>query len=206
MKVLIINGSPHPKGNTGTAIEELTRTFSKLGVETEVIQAGGQDIRGCVACQSCIKNGKCIFDDIVNETARKFEAADGMIVASPVYYASPNATVLALMDRLFYSTSFDKRGKVGAAVTVARRAGTVASFDVLNKYFTISGMCVVGSQYWNNVFGQVSGDAEKDEEGLQTMRYLAANMTFIMKSIALGIKEYGLPPLEKRKWTHFIKR
>ena len=205
MKTLIINGSPHAKGNTGRAIEELVKTFAQEGVETEVLHVGNKQISGCVACMSCAKNGKCVFDDIVNEAARKFEQANGLVIASPVYYASPNGTMISFLDRLFYSAHFDKRDKVGAAVAVARRAGTVASFDVLNKYFSISGMPVVGSQYWNDVFGRGIGDAEGDAEGLQTMRTLARNMTFLMKAIALGKEKYGLPETEEHLWTHFIR-
>ena len=206
MKVLIINGSPHEKGNTGIAIEEAVKEFAKNGVETEVLHIGHKDIRGCVACGTCMKNGKCIFDDEVNQAAEKFAASDGLIVASPVYYASPNGTIISFLDRLFYSASFEKRDKVGAAVAVARRGGTVATYDVLNKYFTISGMPIAGSQYWNNVFGQTIGQAAEDAEGLQTMRVLADNMTFLMRCIALGKEKYGLPEREPEKaWTNFIR-
>ena len=206
MKVLIINGSPHEKGNTGIAVEEAVKQFAKNGVDTEVLHIGMNAVRGCVACMSCMKNGKCVFDDDVNKAAAKFEQADGLIVASPVYYASPNGTILSFLDRLFYSTHFDKRDKVGAAITVARRAGTVAAYEVLNKYFTIAGMPIAGSQYWNVVFGQKIGQASEDGEGLQTMRVLADNMTFLMKSIALGKEKYGLPAQEERVWTNFVKQ
>lgn len=203
MKVLLINGSPRVNGNTSMALDEMVKVFEAEGVETEVLQIGAKDIRGCIACASCAKTGKCAFDDIVNETAAKFEECDGMVVASPVYYASANATLVAFLDRLFYSTHFDKTMKVGAAVAVARRGGTSATFDQLNKYFTISGMPVASSQYWNSVHGRKVGDAVKDEEGLQTMRVLARNMTFLMKSIALGKEAYGLPDKEeKRAWTN----
>ncbi len=204
MKVLIINGSPRVGGNTTIALNEMVRTFENEGVETEVVQIGNKDIRGCIACLSCAKNGKCVFDDVVNELAPKFEEADGLVIASPVYYASANATLIACLDRLFYSTHFDKTMKVGASVVVARRGGCSATFDELNKYFTISGMPLASSQYWNSVHGREPGQAVKDLEGLQIMRVLARNMTFLMKSIALGKEKYGLPEKEERAWTHFI--
>ena len=206
MKVLIINGSPRADGNTTVAVNELARIFEAEGVETVVSRIGNKDIRGCIACGSCSENGKCVFDDAVNELAPVFEEADGLIVASPVYYASANATLTACLDRLFYSTHFDKTMKVGASVVVARRGGCSAAFDGLNKYFMISGMPVASSQYWNSVHGREKGEAEQDLEGLQTMRTLARNMTFLMKSIALGKERYGLPEMEEeRQWTHFIK-
>ena len=205
MKVLLVNGSPHENGNTAVALREMEKTFAQEGVETEVLQIGKQAVRGCVACYGCRKLGKCVFDDAVNEAAPKLEAADGLVVASPVYYASANATLVAFLDRLFYSTPFDKRMKVGASVAVARRGGASSAFDELNKYFTISGMPVASSQYWNSVHGQKPGQAEEDLEGLQTMRTLARNMTFLMKSIALGKQAYGLPRQEEHVWTHFIR-
>ena len=205
MKVLLINGSPRPKGNTALALEELERIFRENGVETEQIRVGNQSIRGCIACGSCRGTGKCVFDDAVNETAPKLLEADGIVVASPVYYGSPNATLIAFLDRLFFSTSFDKTMKVGASVAVCRRGGASAAFDVLNKYFTISGMPVASSQYWNSVHGTAPGEAAEDAEGLQTMRTLARNMTFLMKSIALGKEKYGLPEREPIISTHFIR-
>ena len=205
MKVLLINGSPHAHGNTALALAQLQKTFTENGVETEIIQVGSKPMRGCIACGSCYVSGRCVIDDIVNETAPKLEAADGIVVASPVYYGSPNATLIAFLDRLFYSTHFDKTMKVGASVVVCRRGGASASFDVLNKYFTISGMPVASSQYWNSVHGRTPGEAAQDAEGLQTMRVLARNMSFLMKSIALGKEAYGLP--EEEEWipTHFIR-
>ena len=205
MKVLLINGSPRKDGNTTVAIKELEKTFNLNGVETEIISIGTDNIRGCIACNSCRVKGKCVFDDAVNETASKFEQADGIIVASPVYYASANATMVAFLQRLFYSTAFDKRMKLGASVVVARRGGCSSTFDELNKFFTIAGMPVVSSQYWNSVHGRIQGEALKDEEGLQTMRTLANNMTFLLKSIALGKEKYGLPEKEAPCMTHFIK-
>ena len=205
MKVLILNGSPRANGNTSIAVNELVKTFAEEKIETEVVQIGNKDIRGCIACASCKKNGKCVFDDVVNELAPKFEEADGLVVASPVYFASANATLIACLDRLFYSTGFDKTMKVGASVVVARRGGLSATFDELNKYFTISGMPVASSQYWNSVHGREKGQAEQDAEGLQTMRTLARNMTFLMKSISLGKEKYGLPEKEEWKPTHFIR-
>lgn len=205
MKVLLVNGSPKAKGNTALALEEMVKVFEAEGIETEVLHVGNKDIRGCIACGSCGKNGKCVFDDMVNECAPKFEACDGIVVASPVYYASANATLIAFLDRLFYSTHFDKTMKVGASVTVARRGGCSATFDELNKYFTISGMPVASSQYWNSVHGGAPGEAELDAEGMQTMRTLARNMSFLMKSIALGKEQFGLPEKERHAWTNFIR-
>lgn len=205
MKVLILNGSPREGGNTSTAIDELVKTFDEEGVETEVIQVGNKAIRGCTACGGCAGSGRCVFDDGVNEIADSFEKADGLILASPVYYASANATLIACLDRLFYSAGFDKTMKVGASVVVARRGGCSATFDELNKYFTISGMPIASSQYWNSLHGREKGQASQDLEGLRTMRVLAHNMTFLMKSIALGKEKYGMPKEEERVWTHFIR-
>ena len=206
MKVLILNGSPRANGNTSIAVNELAKIFAEEEIETEIVQLGNKDIRGCIACGSCFKNGKCVFDDMVNELAPKFEAAEGLVVASPVYYASANATLIAALDRLFYSTHFDKTMKVGASVVVARRGGCSATFDELNKYFTICGMPVASSQYWNCVHGREKGEAELDAEGLQTMRTLARNMSFLMKSIALGKEKFGLPQKEEWQPTHFIRK
>ena len=205
MKVLIINGSPRQNGNTSIALKEMEKVFAEEGVETEIVQIGNKAVRGCIACGSCHKNGKCVFDDVVNELAPKFEAADGLVAATPVYYASANAAMIACLDRLFFSTGFDKRMKVGASVVVARRGGCSATFDELNKYFTICGMPVASSQYWNSVHGREPGQAAEDAEGLQTMRTLARNMTFLMKSIALGREKYGLPEVEPWQPTHFIR-
>ena len=205
MKVLLINGSPRPKGNTTLSLAEMKKVFEENGVEAEEIRVGNQAIRGCIACGTCFQKGKCVFDDLVNETAPKFEAADGIIVASPVYYASANATLIAFLDRLFYSTRFDKTMKVGASVAVCRRGGASATFDELNKYFTISGMPIASSQYWNSVHGREPGQAAQDAEGLQTLRTLARNMTFLMKSIALGKEQFGLPEREEWTPTHFIR-
>lgn len=205
MKVLIINGSPRPNGNTAIALSEMEKVFAAEGIETETVQIGNMDIRGCVACGFCKKNGRCVFDDVVNELAPKFGEADGLVIASPVYYASANATLIACLDRLFFSTGFDKTMKVGASVAVARRGGCSATFDELNKYFTISGMPVASSQYWNSVHGREPGQAKEDAEGLQTMRALARNMTFLIKSIALGKEKFGLPETEPWQPTHFIR-
>lgn len=205
MKVLIINGSPRVNGNTTIALREMENVFKAENIETETVQVGNKDIRGCVACGYCFENGKCVFNDIVNELAPKFEEADGIVIASPVYYASANATLIACLDRLFYSTHFDKTMKVGASVVCARRGGCSATFDELNKYFTICNMPIASSQYWNSIHGREQGQAELDDEGRQTMRVLARNMAFLMKSIALGKEKYGLP--EKEAWTptHFIR-
>ena len=205
MKVLMLNGSPRPEGNTSAALREMEQIFQAEGMETETIQVGGRDIRGCMACGGCAKLGRCAFDDIVNELAPKLDACDGLVVGSPVYYASANATLVALLTRLFYSTPFDKTMKVGASVVVARRGGLSATFDELNKFFTISGMPVASSQYWNSVHGRLPGEAAQDAEGLQTMRTLARNMAFLMKSIALGKEKFGLPEKEPRQITNFIR-
>lgn len=182
MKVLMINGSPHSKGNTYVALHEMEKIFLEEGIKTEIVQVGNKDIRGCAACNSCAEKGKCVFNDIVNETAPKFEECDGLVAASPVYYASANATLSAFLDRLFYNTQFDKTMKVGACAVAARRGGLSAAFDQLNKYFTITGMPVASSQYWNGIHGREPGEARQDEEGLQTMRTLAKNMAFLIKS------------------------
>ncbi|MBE5922821.1 MAG: flavodoxin family protein [Lachnospiraceae bacterium] len=205
MKVLMINGSPHTDGNTMIALKEMEGVFAKEGIETEIIHIGSQDVRGCIACYKCAETGKCVFDDIVNEIAPKFEACDGLVVGSPVYYAGANATLTAFLTRLFYSSPIDKRMKVGAAVVAARRGGLSSTFDELNKFFTISGMPVASSHYWNSIHGRNPGEANQDAEGLQTMRSLASNMTFLMKSIALGKERYGLPEQEERVATNFIR-
>ena len=207
MKVLLINGSPHGKGSTYTALNEVAVTLEKEGIETEMIHVGNQAIRGCIACAKCREIGHCVFDDVVNEAAEKFAKADGLVVGSPVYYASANATLIAFLDRLFYSSArkFDKTMKVGAAVVSARRGGNSATFDELNKYFTISGMPVVSSQYWNQIHGNNAEQAMHDEEGLQTMRTLGRNMAFLMKSIALGKEAYGIPENEPKVATNFIR-
>ncbi|MCU6729783.1 Cd1 [uncultured Coprococcus sp.] len=205
MNVLMINGSPRINGNTTIALEEMRKAFDEEGVNTEIIQVGNKDVRGCIACGRCAELGKCVFDDIVNELASKFEKADGLVIASPVYFASANATLIAVLDRLFYSTHFDKTMKVGASVVCARRGGCSATFDELNKYFTITNMPIASSQYWNSIHGRAQGEASRDEEGKQTMRVLARNMAFLMKSIALGKEQFGLPKTEEHAWTHFIR-
>lgn len=205
MKVLLINGSPHAKGNTYTALHEMEKIFEENGIETELVTVGNQAVRGCVACLSCREKGKCVFDDIVNELAPKFEQADGLVVGSPVYYASANATLIAVLDRLFYSTGFDKTMKVGAAVAAARRGGLTSTFDELNKYFTISGMPVASGQYWNGIHGRLAEEAKQDGEGLQMMRTLARNMAFLMKSIELGKEKFGLPEKEEKISTNFVR-
>ncbi|MBQ9112748.1 MAG: flavodoxin family protein [Clostridia bacterium] len=205
MKILMINGSPHAQGNTARALEEMKQIFEREGIEIEYVHVGGRDIRGCTGCSACFKTKKCVIDDIVNELASVFEECDGMVVGSPVYYAAPNGALLAFLNRLFYSTKFDKRMKVGAGIVVARRGGCTASFDVLNKYFTISGMPVASSQYWNIAHGALPSQVEEDAEGLQTMRTLANNMVFLMKSIALGKEKYGLPETEKPARTNFVR-
>ena len=205
MKVLIINGSPRKDGNTSIAIREMVKIFEKEKIDAEVVRVGAEAVRGCIACGRCAEIGKCVFDDAVNELAPKFEEADGLVVASPVYYASANATLIAVLDRLFYSSHFDKTMKVGASVVCARRGGCSATYDELNKYFAISNMPIASSQYWNSIHGRGQGEAEMDEEGKQTMRILARNMIFLMRSIQLGKEKYGLPESEEHAWTHFIR-
>ncbi len=205
MKVLIINGSPRIDGNTTTSINELIKVFDKNEIETETIQIGNQNIRGCIACNSCQKNHKCVFNDSVNEVAKKFENADGLIIASPVYFASANGTLISFLDRLFYSSHFDKTMKVGASIAIGRRGGLSATFDELNKYFTISNMPIVSSNYWNSLHGRGKKEVLEDEEGLQTLRVLAENMTFLLKSIKLGKEKFGLPEKESKIYTNFIK-
>ena len=205
MKVLLINGSPHANGNTALALQEMIKVFNAAGVETELVHVGNKVVRGCIACRKCAEIGKCVFDDVVNELAPKFAAADGLVVGSPVYYASANATLIAVLDRLCFSTKLDKTMMVGASVVAARRGGLSATYDELNKYFGISGMPIASGQYWNSVHGRELGEAAQDAEGMQSMRTLTRNMTFLMQSIALGKEKYGLP--EKEPWigTHFIR-
>ena len=202
-KVLLLNGSPHVNGCTMTALEEVAKTLEAEGIETEIIQVGSKEVRGCVSCGGCNKLGKCVYDDVVNEVAAKLESADGLVVGSPVYYASPNGTILAFMDRLFYSAKYSKQMKVGASVVSCRRGGSTASFDALNKYFTISGMPVASSTYWNQVHGSKAEDVKKDLEGLQTMRNLGKNMAFMIKAFADAKDKYGYPEMEKGEFTSF---
>ncbi|MBR4540211.1 MAG: flavodoxin family protein [Clostridia bacterium] len=201
--ILIINGSPHVNGCTAAALEEMTKVFHQEGMETYLLSVGNQSIRGCISCGTCGKRGRCVFDDTVNKAALLFEQADGLVVGSPVYYGSPNGNLISFLDRLFYSTSFSKHMKVGAAVVSCRRGGNTASFDVLNKYFTISGMPVASSTYWNQVHGFTAEDVKKDLEGLQTMRNLARNMVFLIKAIGDAKEKYGLPPVERTHFTSF---
>ncbi len=206
MKVLLINGSPHVQGNTAFALSQMEEIFHQAGVETEIIQVGSQAIRGCIGCASCYKTGKCVFDDLVNETAEKLRAADGLVIGSPVYYAAPNGTLISFLDRLFYSTGrMDKRMKIGASVVVARRGGCTAALDVLNKYFTISEMPVASSSYWNMIHGGKPVEAEQDAEGIRTMRNLAKNMVFLMNAVAAQKEATGLPEPEKKVFTNFIR-
>ena len=205
MNVLLINGSPNSNGCTFTALTEVANILKKEGIQTKIVHVGNKDIRGCIGCRKCAETKKCIFDDLVNETAPLFANCDGLVVGSPVYYASANGNVVSFLDRLFYSNAFDKRMKVGAAVVSARRGGCSSTFDQLNKYFTISGMPIASSQYWNSVHGYTPDDVRSDEEGMQTMRVLGRNMAFLIKSIVLGKEKFGLPETETRKFTHFIR-
>jgi multimeric flavodoxin WrbA len=203
-KVLMLNGSPRANGNIAVGFREMQKIFDELGVEYECINLGKKDVRGCIACGTCGNTGKCVFNDIVNEISAKFEEADGLVVGSPVYYGCANGTLVSALQRVFYSSHFDKRMKVGASVVCARRSGCTATFDELNKFFTISNMPVATSQYWNNIHGGATGEADQDEEGKQTMRVLARNMVFLMRSIALGKEQIGLPDEEDHVWTNFI--
>lgn len=205
MKVLIINGSPRFDGNTSLAINEMTNVFHDENIDVDLYQIGGENIRGCMACGYCHKNGKCAFDDVVNELVTKLHEADGVVIATPVYYASPNGSLISLLDRIFYSNNEDLTMKVGTSVVVARRGGASSSFDVLNKYFTISGMPIVSSYYWNSIHGLNKGEAAEDKEGIRTMRMLAKNMVFLMKSIELGKNKLGLPIKDKKEYTNFIR-
>ena len=205
MKVLMINGSPRANGNTSIALHEMEKVFQEEGIKSEILHIGNKEIRGCIACGSCAEKGKCVFQDMVNEAAPKFQECDGLVVGSPVYYASANATLIAFLTRLFYSTHFDKTMKVGAAVVAAWRGGLSAAFDELNKFFTIAGMPVASSQYWNSIHGRAAGEASQDIEGLQIMRTLAKNMSFLMKSIALGKEAYGIPQREAFTPMNFVR-
>ncbi|MEY8310660.1 flavodoxin family protein [Oscillospiraceae bacterium 42-9] len=205
MNVLMINGSPHAQGNTYTALHEMEKIFHQEGIETEILHIGNKDIRGCIACRKCGELGRCVFDDEVNQAASRFAACDGLVVGSPVYYASANATLVAFLTRLFYSARCDKTMKVGAAVAAARRGGLTATYDELNKFFAISGMPIASGQYWNGIHGQTPGQAQEDAEGLQMMRTLARNMSFLMKSIALGREKFGLPEQEPKQFTNFVR-
>ncbi len=205
LKVLMINGSPRKNGNIALALSEMEGVFRECDVDFETVQIGRMDIRGCIACESCRKTGKCVFDDVVNELATKFEAADGLVIGSPVYYGSANGTLMAALQRLFYSTHFDKSLKVGASVVSARRSGCTATFDELNKFFTLCNMPVATSQYWNNIYGWEPGEGSVDDEGRQVMRVLARNMVFLMRSIAMGKEQIGLPETENRVWTNFTR-
>ncbi len=205
MNVLMINGSPHAQGNTYTALHEMEKIFHQEGIETEILHIGNKDIRGCIACRKCGELGRCVFDDEVNQAASRFAACDGLVVGSPVYYASANATLVAFLTRLFYSARWDKTMKVGAAVAAARRGGLTATYDELNKFFAISGMPIASGQYWNGIHGQTPGQAQEDAEGLQMMRTLARNMSFLMKSIALGREKFGLPEQEPKQFTNFVR-
>lgn len=205
MKALLINGSPNVRGCTFTALSEVAASLNSENVETEIIHVGNKDIRGCIGCRKCKQTGKCVFDDLVNEVAPKFEECDGIVIGSPVYFGSANGGLISFVDRLFYSTPGDKRFKVGAAVVSARRAGNSSTFDELNKYFTISQMPVASSGYWNLVHGYTPEDVYADKEGIWTMHTLGRNMAFLMKGIALAKAKYGLPETEEREFTNFIR-
>lgn len=203
MKVLVINGSPHLHGCTDRALQEVENTLNSLSIDTERVNIGNKDVRGCIACNYCREHGKCVFNDVVNETAPKFAEADGIVCSSPVYYACASGQLRSFLDRLFYSTmtTVNKTMKVGAAVLSSRRAGSTSAFDEINKYFTISAMPVVSSTYWNEVHGFIADDVEKDLEGLQTMRNLGRNMAFLIKAINAAKQE--IPVQERTSFTSF---
>lgn len=206
MKALLINGSPRSKGCTYTALTELKKTLEVEDIEVELLHVGHKDIHGCIACRKCHETGKCVFDDVVNEVAPKLAQADAFVIGAPVYFASPAGGAISFMDRLFFSTlGIDKTMKVGAAVVTCRRGGNTATFDVLNKYFTMTGMPVASSQYWNMVYGGSAEEVERDAEGLQTMRTLGRNMAFLMKSIQIGKEQFGLPQKETPIFTNFYR-
>ena len=205
MKALIINGSPRLNGNSTELIKEISSVFEKEGVEVDLYQVGPKDIRGCMACGYCYTHGECVFKDDINDLAKRFESADGLVITSPVYYGSANGSIISLLDRLFYSSHFDKRFKVGAAFAIARRSGTTATFDELNKYFTINQMPIASGRYWNNGYGREQGQIVEDLEGLQNARIVARNMVFLMRGISLAKEKYGLPEKEETIYTHFIK-
>ena len=202
-KILLLNGSPRKNGCTATALNEMVRIFQQEYIDTEIIQIGSKDIRGCISCNTCSKTGRCVFDDLVNEVASKFETADGLVVGSPVYYASPNGTLISFLDRLMYSTPYSKQLKVGAAVVSARRSGSSAALDVLDKYFTNRNMILAGSTNWNIVHGFTPEDVRKDLEGLQTIRNLARNMEFLVKAVSDAKEKYGVPSVELDAFTSF---
>ena len=206
MKALLINGSPRSKGCTYTALTELKKTLEAENIEVELLHVGHKDIHGCIACRKCHETGKCVFDDVVNEVAPKLAQADAFVIGAPVYFASPAGGAISFMDRLFFSTlGIDKTMKVGAAVVTCRRGGNTATFDVLNKYFTMTGMPVASSQYWNMVYGGSAEEVAQDAEGLQTMRTLGRNMAFLMKSIQIGKEQFGLPQKETPIFTNFYR-
>lgn len=205
MKVLMINGSPHAAGNTKLALDEMVKIFDEQKIESEIVHVGNSNIRGCISCGYCFKHGKCVFNDLVNEISLKFKEADALVVASPVYYAGINGTLKSFLDRLFYSKNYDTTMKVGAAVAIARRGGQISSYDTINKYFGISNMPIATSQYWNLAYGREQGEVSSDTEGMQTMRTLAKNISFLVKSINLGIKEFGLPDKENWQGMNFIR-
>lgn len=207
MRVLMINGSPNQRGNTATSLNEMIQTFDKEGIETEIITVGNKAIRGCTGCSRCFypdHYNRCIYNDIVNETIPRFEEADGLVIASPVYFGSANGTLISFLDRLFYAKKFDITMKVGASIAVTRRGGASATYDELNKYFAM-GMAIAQGQYWNGVHGAAPGEAVYDTEGMQQMRTLARNMVFLMRAIADGKEKYGLPKKERLTLTNFIR-
>lgn len=207
MKVIILNGSPKANGNTATALREVELSLQQQGIKTEYLHVGHLSIHGCIACNKCWDTGICAFNDIVNEISEKMHTADGLLIGSPVYFASPNGTLLSLLDRLFYSNLHaDWTMKVGATISIARRGGATATMDVLNKYFLKTNMPVVPSQYWSIAHGTSPGEVTQDDEGMQTVRQLGLNMAFLIKSIRLGMEQFGSPKIkEQLTETHYIR-
>lgn len=205
MKVLLINGSPDAKGCIHTALAIAAEVLNKEGIETEEIQIGNKDIRGCIGCGNCHETGKCVFNDIVNETQPKLEQADGIVIGTPVYYGNPNGTVLSYLQRLFYSTTCDVHMKVGASVVSCRRGGNSATFEAMNQFFGINGMPTVPSTYWNDVHGFSGEDVPSDQEGVQTIRNMASNMAFMIKSIQAGKEQFGKPEMDHTCFTNFVR-
>ena len=206
MKVLLVNGSPRAKGCTYTALSDVARILEQEGIETEIFQLGAKPVQDCTACMKCRELGKCVFDDVANELIEKAKGADGFVFGSPVYYAHPSGRVQSVLDRAFYAGSYAFAGKPGASVVSARRGGTAASFDVINKYFGITGMPVVSSTYWNMVYGKTPDEVRQDEEGMQTMRNLARNMAYMLKCFEAGRKAgIEAPAMERTHQTNFIR-
>lgn len=205
MKVMLLNGSSKSNGCTAAALREVERGLNDNGIETEVVFIGNQPLSDCIACRKCSELGKCVFDDVVNEIVEKAKDCDGFVFGSPVYYAHPSARILAVMDRAFFSGGRNFAFKPAAAVLSARRAGTTASFDVMNKYFTIASMPIVSSTYWNHVYGSQPEEVAQDKEGLMTMYNIGVNMSWLLKCIELGRNSGIDVPVNEKVYTNFIR-